>query len=42
LCSSPEEWATEVWVLLDEEVGTREIHSARRSVEDDGVVVLDL
>lgn len=42
LCSSPEEWATEVWMLLGEQVGTREIHSARRTVEDDGVVVLDL
>lgn len=42
LCSSPEEWATEVRMLLDEHVGTREIHSARRIVEDDGVVVLDL
>ena len=42
LCSSPEVWATEVWMLLDEAVATREIHSARRTVEDDGVVVLDL
>ena len=42
LCSSPETWATEVWMLLAEEVGTREIHSARRTVEDSGVVVLDL
>ena len=42
LCSSPAEWATEVGMLLDEQVGTREIHSAGRTVEDDGVVVLDL
>jgi len=42
LCSSPVQWATEVWMLLDEQVATREIHSARRTVEDDGVVVLDL
>lgn len=41
-CSSPEEWATEVWMLLDEVVGTREIHSARRTVDDDGVVTLHL
>lgn len=42
LCSSPEEWATEVWMLLDEQVATREIHSARRTVDKDGVVVFDL
>ena len=41
-CGTPEEWAWEVRTLLDEEVGTRSIHTAPRTVVSDGVVVLNL
>lgn len=41
-CSTPEQWASEVRMLLDEEVGTHQIDSARRTRLPDGVVLLEL
>jgi hypothetical protein len=42
MCSSPSQWASEVWIRLCEEVGTRGIESARRTPRPDGVVLLHL
>lgn len=42
ICSTPEQWASEVRMLLDEEVGTRQIDSASRTRLPDGAVRLRL
>ncbi|QNN52187.1 hypothetical protein [Nocardioides mesophilus] len=41
-CRSPDEWAKEVWLMLDEEIGTRSVDNARRSALPDGFVQLHL
>jgi hypothetical protein len=39
---SPQDWATEVWIMLGESVGTLSYRSARRTTLTDGVVQLHL
>ena len=40
VCESLDDWAQEVDWVLDEELNTRMVETAERSVEDDGVVTL--
>jgi hypothetical protein len=40
VCSSVDEWATEVAIALDEASSTREMDSAEQRVQPDGVVLL--
>ncbi len=40
VCDSLEEWAEEVDWVLDEELNTRMVETAERTVADDGVVTL--
>lgn len=40
MCGSLEEWAEEVDWVLDEELNTRMVETAERTVADDGVVTL--
>lgn len=41
-CRSPDEWAQEVWLMLDEEIGTRSVDAAERSSLPGGYVQLHL
>ena len=40
VCDSPDEWAEEVDWVLDEELNTRMVETAERTVADDGMVTL--
>jgi hypothetical protein len=42
ICSSPQHWAAEVRMRLDEEVGTRQIDAAGRTRLSAEVILLDL
>jgi hypothetical protein len=40
VCDSLDDWAEEVHRVLDEELNTRMVETAERTVADDGVVTL--